>query len=225
MPNSQNGWPVIPETDAGREKVTDLVLPGDMPHRVRVLKGDVAVIIRWLVAEYQKRVEPINSAGCWGWNVRKIGNGSTWSNHSSATALDINAPNNPDGAEPEEVMTAAQIKECHKLEAESDGVLSWGGDWSDPDPMHWEIKGTRAETAALAKKIQEGNDMDVKEFLVALESERAQNALERGAGVGVHNQELFRTNKTIGAFIKDTNDRLVAMETTLAEILAKLSNT
>lgn len=224
MANSQNGWPVIPNTDAGRTKLVNLVLPGTMDHNILMLKGDVFTIFSWLVREYHKRVEPIKPKGCWGWNVRKIGNGNDWSNHSSATALDINAPDNPDGAEPEEVMTTAQIRECHRLENESHGVLRWGGDWSDPDPMHWEIVGDRNETAAFAKQILEENEMDVKAFFTALESERAQNALELAAGVGVHNQEMFRTNKSIATFIKDTNDRLVKVEETLAVILAKVSS-
>lgn len=158
MATAQNGWPVVPDTDAGRRKLTDLVLPGAMPHKVRVLAGDVATIARWHVAEYHRRVEPIEPAGCWGWNVRKIGDGPDWSNHAAACAWDINAEDNPDGAPPSRVMTPPQIHECHKLERESDGVLRWGGDWSDPDPMHWEIVGTPAQAAALAKKIRNEED-------------------------------------------------------------------
>lgn len=154
MATAQNGWPVIPNTDAGRTKLTDLILPGKMTHNVRVLSGDVATIAAWHVAEYHKRVEPIKPAGCWGWNVRKIGNGPDWSNHSAACAWDLNAPDNPDGVEPEEVMTASQIEECHQLERESGGVLRWGGDWTDADPMHWEIIGDRIETAIFARQIR-----------------------------------------------------------------------
>jgi len=170
MPTSQNGWPVVPDTDAGRRKLTDLVLPGTMPHTVRVLAGDVATIARWHVAEYHRRVEPIQPAGCWGWNVRLIGDGPDWSNHAAACAWDINAPDNPDGAEPSEVMTTRQIDECHALERESDGVLRWGGDWSDPDPMHWEVVGTPAQAARLAEKIRnEEDDMpSVDEIVRAL---------------------------------------------------------
>lgn len=170
MATAQNGWPVVPDTDAGRRKLADLVLPGGtMPHTVRVLAGDVATIARWHVAEYHRRVEPIEPAGCWGWNVRKIGNGPDWSNHSAACAWDLNAPDNPDGAPPTRVMTTAQIAECHALERESDGVLRWGGDWSDPDPMHWEVVSTPAQAAVLAKKIRnEEEDVDVDDIVKAL---------------------------------------------------------
>lgn len=154
MANSQNGWPVVPNTTNGRSHLTDLILPGHMPHPVRVLSGDVAKIAEWHIAHYHRRVEPIKPAGCWGWNVRKIGDGPDWSNHASATAWDLNAPDNPDGAPPSRVMTPAQIDVCHELERASDGVLRWGGDWSDPDPMHWEIVGSRAAVAKLAKRLR-----------------------------------------------------------------------
>lgn len=153
---SQNGWPVIEDSAAGAKLTTLIVAPR---HTVRVLAGPVATIARWHVREYARRVEPIKPAGCWGWNVRKIGTGDDWSNHSSATAWDLNAPDNPDGAEPEDVMTTAQIRECHRLEAESDGVLRWGGDWGDPDPMHWEVVGTAAQAAALARRIERDEQM------------------------------------------------------------------
>jgi hypothetical protein len=171
MASAQNGWPVIPDTAAGRRKLADLVLPGGpMDHPVRVLKGDVEAIASWHVRQYHRRVEPIKSAGCWGWNVRKIGDGPDWSNHAAATAWDLNAPDNPDGVPTRKVMTPAQIHECHKLERESDGVLRWGGDWSDPDAMHWEVVGTRAQAAAFAKKIrnEEEDDMpSVEEYAKA----------------------------------------------------------
>jgi hypothetical protein len=165
MPNSQNGWPVIPDSTAGRAKLAELVLPGTMPHPVRVLAGDVATVARWHVREYHRRVEPIKPPGCWGWNVRKIGDGPDWSNHASATAWDLNAPDNPDGAPPSDVLTAEQIAECHALERESDGVLRWGGDWSDPDPMHWEIIKGSSAVAALAARIEEEDMPTAKEVV------------------------------------------------------------
>lgn len=154
MPNAQNGWPVIPDNEEGRKKLKNLTLPGNMDHPVRVLAGDVAVIAQWHVGQYHRRVEPIKPVGCWGWNVRKIGDGPDWSNHAAACAWDLNAPDNPDGAPPSKVMTKKQIEECHKLEKESDGVLRWGGDWSDSDPMHWEIVGSRAQARKLAIRLK-----------------------------------------------------------------------
>lgn len=155
MATAQNGWPVVPNTAAGRRKLTNLVLPGGpMDHPVLVRAGDVATIARWHVREYHRRVEKIKSAGCWGWNVRLIGDGPDWSNHAAACAWDLNAPDNPDGVPTRKVMTSAQIEQCHALERESSHVLRWGGDWSDPDAMHWEIVGTTEQVARFARKIR-----------------------------------------------------------------------
>lgn len=185
MPDAQNGWPVVPNTDAGRRQLADLVLPGGtMPHTVRVLSGDVHTVFRWLVREYHRRVEPIKPAGCWGWNVRKIGNGPDWSNHAAACAVDLNAPDNPDGVPASQVMTAAQIAACHALERESNDVLRWGGDYrSDPDAMHWEIVGSPAQVTALAKKIRnEEDDMEVTSFSTAARAQLQQEATDGSLG-------------------------------------------
>lgn len=179
MATAQNGWPIVPDTTAGRRRLADLQLPGTMPHPVRVLAGDVATIARWHVAEYHRRVEPIKPAGCWGWNVRLIGDGPDWSNHAAACAWDLNAPDNPDGVPTRKVMTPQQIHECHKLERESGGVLRWGGDWSDPDAMHWEIVGTPAQAAVFAEKIRNEEDDTVskQDVIDALASDAGAEAL------------------------------------------------
>lgn len=193
MPNAQNGWPVIPDTAAGRSKLTNLVLPGGpMDHPVLVLDGDVATIAEWHVREYHRRVERIESAGCWGWNVRKIGKTNVWSCHAAACAWDLNAPDNPDGVPTKKVMTGRQIDECHELENESDGVLRWGGDWSDPDAMHWEIVGTPAEAAALARKIrnEEGLDMDENRLRAILREEISKETNQVAGEVWTHQVAL-----------------------------------
>lgn len=155
MATSQNGWPVVPNTTTGRAKLDDRPLTRNVDVPNGVLKGDVATIFCWLAREYDQRVERLNAGECWGWFVKKIEGSDTYSNHASGTAVDFNAPDNPMGVPTTRSMTAAQIAECHKLERESGGVLRWGGDFSRPDPMHWEIVGTAAQVAALAKRIEE----------------------------------------------------------------------
>jgi D-alanyl-D-alanine carboxypeptidase-like protein len=231
MSTAQNGWPVIPNTDAGRSKLVALVLPGGaMPHTVRVLAGDVATIARWHVREYHRRVEPIEPAGCWGWNVRKIGDGPDWSNHAAACAWDLNAPDNPDGVPPTRVMTSAQIEQCHALERESNGVLRWGGDWSDPDPMHWEIVGTRAQAAVLAKRIrnQEEEMSDVTGFTPAARAVIQQEVTEgsvayKGRGLPTWEgqpkdrnllnafTQMFETIEAMAAELKDVHAKVTLL--------------
>jgi hypothetical protein len=154
VPNSQNGWPVA---TAAQQDTAPLIRDVKVPNGV--LKGDVAVIFRWLVREYDRRVEPLKAGWCWGWFVKSIEGSSTISNHASGTAVDLNAPANPMGqGTTKKSMTAAQIAECHELENESDNVLRWGGDYvSRQDPMHWEIVGSRAAVAKFAAKIRGAN--------------------------------------------------------------------
>ncbi len=160
MTDSQNGWPIVPDNSTGRAKLVDLDLPGDMPHHVYVLKGDVHTVFTWLVEQYHRRVEPIKPAACWGWNVRKIEGSNTWSNHSSATAVDLDAEDNPMGSgTTKKSMTPAQIAECHQLEEESGGVLHWGGDFGRNDPMHWEMRGSAAQVKVFADKIRKEEAM------------------------------------------------------------------
>lgn len=151
MTNSQNGWPVVAANACDRNPlIRDVTVPNG------VLAGDVAVIFRWLVKEYDRRVEPLQPGWCWGWFVKPIEGSSTISNHASATAIDLNAPANPMGqGTTKKSMTAAQIAECHRIEDESDNVLRWGGDFvSRNDPMHWEVVGSRAAVRQLADKIR-----------------------------------------------------------------------
>jgi hypothetical protein len=149
MPKSQNGWPVVPRSAVDEEPlIRNVRVPNG------VLKGDVAVIFRWLAAQYDRRVERLVPGTCWGWYVKVIEGSSTISNHASGTAVDFNAPQNPMGSgTTKRSMSAAQIATCHALEDESDNVLRWGGDFGRNDPMHWEIVGSRAACRAFVAKI------------------------------------------------------------------------
>jgi len=151
MANSQNGWPVVAKSACDTNPlIRDVHVPNG------VLAGDVAVIARWHAAEYDRRVERLRPGWCWGWYVKTIEGSSAISNHSSATAWDYNAPDNPMGpGTTTKSMTPAQIAECHKLEDESDDVLRWGGDYvTRQDPMHWEVVGSRAAVRQLADRIR-----------------------------------------------------------------------
>lgn len=145
MPTAQNGWPVV--TSAPAFVVDGVSFPNG------VLAGSAQVVFRWLVRQYDKRVENVRAGWCWGFDHKKISGSDDWSCHAAALAIDINAPAHPMGVEPSENMSQRQIDECHALERESDGVLRWGGDFSRPDPMHWEVVGNKSQLDKLATKI------------------------------------------------------------------------
>lgn len=149
MATAQNGWPVVEAAACDETPIG----PGiHCPNGF--LAGDVWVIFNWLAWEYHRRVEPLVDGTCWGYDKKTIGSGSTWSNHAAGCAGDFNADQHNDGDPPSRSMSQAQIDQCHAIERDSGGVLRWGGDWSDPDAMHWEIVGSKSEVAAFAAKIE-----------------------------------------------------------------------
>jgi hypothetical protein len=157
--SSQNGWPV----DSTGAKQDRNPVYGDIKVPNGVLEGDVATVLRWVARRWNDTVEPLVAGSCWGWFVKNIEGSSTISNHASGTAIDLNADQHPMGIAASKNMTAKQITACHAIEAASGGVVRWGGDFSRPDPMHWEIVGSAAATAAFAKKLgSEEDDMLVK---------------------------------------------------------------
>jgi D-alanyl-D-alanine carboxypeptidase len=146
---SQNGWPVAARDQQDEGTYAGVRFPNG------ILAGDVATIARWQLARYAAVVEPLVQGTCWGWFVKAIEGSTTISNHASGTAWDVNADQHPMGRPASANMSADQIRQCRALVTAADGVLRWGGDYTGrPDPMHWEIVGTRTEVAALAAKIK-----------------------------------------------------------------------
>lgn len=155
MANSQNGWPVD-KSGANQDRAP---IYGNVKVPNGVLEGDVATVLRWVARRYHETVEPLVAGTCWGWFVKPIEGGSSISNHASGTAIDLNADQHPIAVAASKNMTAKQIAACHAIVKAAGGVIRWGGDYTGrPDPMHWEIVGSKAATAALAKKIRTEED-------------------------------------------------------------------
>lgn len=137
MATSQNGWPASQTL-----KRRDLVVNGATFVGGIVDNQNVYDVFHYLLTEYAKRVEPLmTQPGCWGWYYRANRNDPTsLSNHSSGTAIDVNAPKHPNGVATSKTFTAKQIAEVHKILDELDGVVRWGGDYTHTvDAMHFEI--------------------------------------------------------------------------------------
>lgn len=77
----------------------------------------------------------------WGYACRPIAGTKTPSDHSTKTAIDINAPRNPRRADRKFVSDMPRwminLWKAHGFE--------WGGDYSWPDPMHFGFKGSVAQ--------------------------------------------------------------------------------
>lgn len=156
MSTSQNSWPVVAKSACDQGPFRGIVFPNG------ILAGDVATVARWQMMRYEQLVEPMKPGSCWGWFVRVIRGqegdaDAEYSNHSSATAWDINADKYPLGAEPAKVMSAAKIAACRQIIREAGGVLRWGGMYTGrKDVMHWEINAGKSAVATFAALVRSG---------------------------------------------------------------------
>lgn len=161
MSTSYNGFPA--STDPKAVGIVPLVI-GGVPFVGGVKGGDVALVLGYVATQYDKRVEPLTSPGCWGWSYRQNRNANNLSNHSSGTAIDCNAPKHPNGVDVGRTFSNAQIQTVHTILAEIpelSAAVHWGGDWTranglTPDSMHFEIHDhDTARLARVAKRIKE----------------------------------------------------------------------
>lgn len=122
----------------------------------KVRKGDAHTILDALGARFNSEVEPIIKAHSWGYAKRPVrGTSSIPSEHSSGTAVDFNAPAHPIGKA--NTFSPADRAKVRQIVKDFDGAIRWGGEWSRPDDMHFELIGGTAKLAAVAKKLTGGS--------------------------------------------------------------------
>lgn len=160
MLTSYNGWPASEDPEA-----IDIVrkrVPGtDL--KLRVAKP-VAPLLIGFAGEFHKLVEPIDETKTlddWGYCFRKVrGSNTVVSNHSSGTAIDLNATQHPLGAVG--TFDAAQIVTINRL-CRKYG-LRWGGSYrSRKDEMHFEIALNAVQVTTLIRGLELEDDEDEKE--------------------------------------------------------------
>lgn len=152
MAFSQNGW--YAGQDVSR---VSLPVPGtNVP--LTVHSGSAGLILIWFAENFNRLVEPIsNAAGHTddgGFNYRPIAGSVQLSNHSSATAIDLNWNKHPLGAVG--TFTSAQVAAIHSILSRSHGSLRWGGDYTGrKDEMHAEINTSQAGCDVAWQQIQQ----------------------------------------------------------------------
>lgn len=158
---SQNGWPLVTA-----DKLDNSYIPGTKVKAVPgLLKGDVAWLLQWVGSEFNKRVDPLITPGCWGWNApTPIPGSNVYSNHCSGTAIDLNAPHFPWTVKS---MSARQREECRKIVNQTGGVVAWGGDFTTvTDEMHFEINGSAEDVENIVVKLK-GDTMQKVDLFTA----------------------------------------------------------
>lgn len=148
---SQNGWSV----DSSR--IASYTIPGTT-ERVALRHGAASIVLLDFAGFINAQVEPLQQKTLdeWGYAVRNIrGSSTTISNHSSGTAIDINARQHPLGVEG--TWSARQIEKVHARIRLYDGCVRWGQDYHDrKDGMHAEIIRGWGALHDLAVKIRHG---------------------------------------------------------------------
>lgn len=130
---SQNGWPAAPDLAVNRNfAVNGITFPAG------VAPGAPETILGYVATQFAATVEPLVNPGCWGFNYRPVTGGGSLSNHSSGTALDLNAPEHPYDASG--TFTAGQVAAIRAILDMCEGTVRWGGDYtSTKDEMHFEL--------------------------------------------------------------------------------------
>lgn len=149
MTKSQNGWPASKD----QKEIGIKVFKIKGTDRKMRLQKDAGVILAAFAAEFHAQVEPIDQGvfddWAYAWTYVN-GPDSDLSNHSSGTAIDLNATKHPLGLQNTFTkQQAAIIRElCKKY------GIRWGGDYSKrKDEMHFEIIETPDEVKARIEKL------------------------------------------------------------------------
>ena len=144
---SQNGWPASPSpSDVDIVTVPIPLQKGTKNIQVARKAADaMQEIITW----WDANVEPVTELGSYNYReIRGYEGTGTLSNHSSGTAVDINASKHPLGAEG---TVSAAMQALIIAKAASLG-LRWGGEYRGrKDEMHFEV--VLAPTADMFRKV------------------------------------------------------------------------
>jgi len=148
---SQNGW--IASKVKAEIDIDSFLIPGT---KIKLTCNKaVAPLLIGFAAEFHELIEPLDEGALddWGYCYRNVrGDMNNLSNHSSGTAMDLNATKHPlgkVGTFPNEKvpMIRALVKKYG---------LIWGGDYRGrKDEMHFEVALTPAKAAALIDKLEQ----------------------------------------------------------------------
>lgn len=146
---SSNGWPASKDrADIGIKSYT---IPGT--HSKIACAEAVAPLLIGFCTEFNKLIETIDGEALddWGYCFRMVrGSTDKLSNHSSGTAVDLNASKHPLGKVG--TFPAEKVPMLRAL-AKKYG-LKWGGDYQNRvDEMHFEVNLPPAKAAELIKKL------------------------------------------------------------------------
>lgn len=145
MERTPLGWPVL---DTDSPLLHTWTVPG-VKFRPRLRNGSVGFILAYVILRFHERVEDLNAghpADDWAYSRRPVTGGTSWSEHASGSAVDLNATQHPYGVPTVNTFTPAEITRVHRIlrfltRLAGNGIqaVRWGGDYRHPDAMHFEV--------------------------------------------------------------------------------------
>ena len=144
---SQNGWPA--SSSPSDVDIVTVSLPLQRGTKKIQVARKAADALQEIVTWWDANVEPVTELGSYNYReIRGYEGTGTLSNHSSGTAVDINASKHPLGAEG---TVSAAMQALIIAKAASLG-LRWGGEYRNrKDEMHFEV--VLAPTADMFRKV------------------------------------------------------------------------
>lgn len=143
------GWPT--------NRIKDQVWVQAQRSRVRFqVHHGIAPIIKFLIDEVERRGYLLHVPGQtpddWSFNSRPIHGTNRPSNHSWGLAIDIDATKYPQGQRRNQPPRwVIDLFRAYGFE--------YGGDWSNPDPMHFEFAGSITEARYLVASLAAGHQV------------------------------------------------------------------
>lgn len=181
MTHSANGWPVLSSGSSLLHRWAVPELDDPSPDRAFTLRGgSVGLLLMHLATWFHDEIERLDLGvwDDWGHAVRPIRGGSVASNHSSGTAMDLNATRHPQHVPISRTFTNAQQVAIRRRLRLYGGIIDWGGDWrpENVDGMHFEIAPgtTMSQCERVAKALL---DSPRGKRLLALPANRPQRAV------------------------------------------------
>jgi hypothetical protein len=147
---SQNGFPVL---SAGSPKLHKWIIPGTKRH-FYMRNGSAGFLLAHIALWYHEKVDRLDGGiwDEWGYAFRPIrGSDTTYSNHASGTAIDVDATQWPLGTTNMPRLKKIKIRARLKLYR---GAIRWGGNYAGrKDEMHFEIDKSLSACERVAMKL------------------------------------------------------------------------
>jgi hypothetical protein len=150
MATSQNGFPALPSDSP---LLYTWTIP-DTSRKLRLRNGSAGFLLIHLALWFDAKIEDVEGGilDDWGYAYRPVrGYETTLSNHSSGTAMDLNATKHVLGSE-NTFSGEEELRIRRRVNHFFDGTIRWGGEYAGrKDEMHFEIDASLKACEIVAK--------------------------------------------------------------------------